>query len=188
MNCNDFQIDLLDARLAGRQFDFVMNDAAFQKIDGLVTRGEIHSRVICRKATSQDFIFSIHSEGVVYVPCDRCLSDLELRIETTDELTVKLGDIYEDDGDVLTVPSSESLLDISLPIYEFIVLSMPIKRTHGPGKCDAAMMQEFSKHQAARSSREGDEDEDSTNVEDATTDSPVYDSRWEALAKLKNNH
>ena len=201
MKFNDFQIDLLDARLAGRQFDFVMNDAVFQQIDGLVTKGEVHAQVTCTKATSHEFIFSIHSEGVVCVPCDRCLADLELRIETTDELTVRLGDTYEDDGDVLTVPSNEAQFDLSLPIYEFIVLNMPIKRTHGPGKCDAAMMQEYSKHQAARSSREGGEDEDSTNEPDALTDdssdtdfssdaaaeTPVYDSRWEALAQLKNN-
>ena len=185
MKLNDFLIDLLDARLAGRQFDFVMNDAVFQQIDGLVTKGEVHAQVTCTKATSQEFIFSIHSEGVVCVPCDRCLSDLDLRIETTDQLTVRLGDTYEDDGDVLTVPSNEAQFDISLPIYEFIVLSMPIKRTHGPGKCDSAMMQEFSKHQAARSSREGEEDEDSTDDTFAPADSQVHDSRWDALKNFK---
>ena len=176
MERNPLTIDLLDARLEGSEYDFVVDDAAFQKIDGLVTKGNIQSHVVCKKARPSGFVFEIHSEGTVCVPCDRCLADVELRIDTTDELTVRLGDTYEDDGDVLTVPEREGLLDISLPIYEFVVLSMPIRRIHEPGKCDNAMMEVFDDHQAARSSREGGEADDSERP---------GDSRWDALKQIK---
>jgi len=55
---------------------------------------------------------------------------------------------------------------------------MPITCTHEPGKCDEAMMQELSKHQAARSSQEDDDDYDSN------ADGDVVDERWAALKKL----
>ena len=176
MERNEFQIDLLDARIGGKEFDFVVDDAVFAKIDGLVTKGTVQAHVVCKKATQTGFLFEIHSEGQVCVPCDRCLADVELRIDTTDELTVRLGDTYEDDGDVVTVPEKEGLLDITLPIYEFVVLSMPIRRIHEPGKCDNAMMEVFDDHQAARSGREGEEDTDSAHP---------TDSRWDALKQIK---
>ena len=182
MKQNEFQIDLLDARLEGSQYDFVLDDAAFQQIDGLVTRGNVKAHVACTRVGQSGIQFQIHSEGVVYVPCDRCLADVELRIDTTDELTVRLGDTYEDDGDVVTVPQSEGLLDISLPIYEFVVLSMPLRRIHEPGKCDNAMMEVFDEHQAARSSREDAQDDDS-NPDDVATD-----SRWDALKNIQFNN
>ncbi|MCR4613707.1 MAG: DUF177 domain-containing protein [Bacteroidaceae bacterium] len=176
MERHPLTIDLLDSRLEGRVFDFEMNDADFQKIDGLVTKGTIHANVVCKKAGQTAYVFQIHSKGEVCVPCDRCLADVELRIDTTDELTVRLGDTYEDNGDVLTVPEKDGLLDITLPIYEFVVLSMPIRRIHEPGKCDNAMMEVFDDHQAARSGREGEEGTDSAQT---------TDSRWDALKQIK---
>ena len=176
MKRSKFQIDLLDAQLEGKEFDFLFDDAAFQEIDGLVTKGNILAHVVCTRASQTGFLFCVRCEGTVCVPCDRCLADVELRIDTTDELTVRLGDIYEDDGDVVTVPETEGLLDISLPIYEFVVLSMPIRRIHEPGKCDNAMMEVFDDHQAVRSGREGEEDTDSVHP---------TDSRWDALKQIK---
>ena len=168
-----FEIDLFDSRLAGKRFEFDIDDAVFAEIDGLIQRGHVHSTIECLTA-GQTFRFRIHSSGTVVVPCDRCLADLDLRVETTDDLQVALGDSYDDDGEVLTVPEKEGLLDVSLPIYEFIVLSMPISHVHEPGMCDEAIMEEISKHQAARSSRE-----------DADDDSAPTDSRWDALRDLK---
>ena len=176
MKRSKFQIDLLDAQLEGKEFDFLLDDAAFREIDGLVTRGNVLAHVVCSKASQAGFLFHVRCEGTVCVPCDRCLADVKLRIDTKDELRVQMGDTYEDDGDVLTVPEAEGLLDISLPIYEFVVLSMPIRRIHEPGKCDNAMMEVFDDHQAARSGREGEEDDDSTRS---------TDSRWDALKQLK---
>ena len=138
--------------------------------------------------------FQIHSVGTVIVPCDRCLSDLELRIETTDNLDVKLGDEYADDGDCVVVPETEGYLDLAQFIYEFIVLSMPLACCHEPGKCDDAMMQELSRYQSTRSGGEDGENEDSED-NDADSDTSESggedsvepaDSRWAALKDLKN--
>lgn len=185
-----YKIDLLSSGLGGKTFEYEIGDDFFASIDGLIHRGSIHTTAVCLSAGSV-YKFQIHSVGIVVVPCDRCLSDLELRIETTDNLDVKLGDEYADDGDCVVVPEAEGYLDLAQFIYEFLVLSMPLACCHEPGKCDDAMMRELSQHQFTRSEGEDDEQADS-NSSDAPdvskgedSDEPV-DSRWAALKKLKD--
>lgn len=188
-----FKIDLLSSQLEGKAFQYEINDDFFAQIDGLIQRGNVQTDVKCLSAGAV-YRFQIHSVGTIIVPCDRCLSDLELRIETTDILSVKLGDEYADDGDCVIVSEAEGYLDLARYIYEFIALSMPIACCHEPGKCDDAMMQKLSRHQSTRSRGEDEEDADSENNSDNSDEhlsggedsvEPV-DSRWEALKKLKD--
>ena len=184
-----YKIDLLSSGLEGKTFEYDLSDDFFAEMEGLVQRGSIHTTVACLSAGSV-YKFQIHSVGTIIVPCDRCLSDLELRIETTDDLNVKLGDEYADEGDCVVVPEAEGYLDLAQFIYEFIALSMPLTCCHEPGKCDDAMMQELSRHQSTRSGIADDGQADSANgdVQDESmgedSDEPV-DSRWAALKQFK---
>lgn len=173
-----YKVDLLSSQLNNSVLSFDEGDTFFADIDGLINRGTIHTTVKCM-CTGTMYKFNIHSEGYVIVPCDVCLADLELRIDTTDELVVKLGDEYSDEGDCVIVPEAEGYIDLAQYIYEFIALSMPITCSHEPGKCDESMMEELSKHQAARSSYDDEESEDSEESE------PI-DERWLALKNLIN--
>lgn len=185
-----FKIDLLSHGLEGKTFEYDIDDAFFRQIDGLIQRGKLHSTVTCKGANTI-YKFQIQSVGTVIVPCDRCMSDLELRIETTDVLNVKLGDEYADEGDCVVVPEAEGRIDLAQFIYEFIVLSMPIVCCHEPGKCDDAMMHELSRHQSTRSGGEGTEHDDSLSsglhsaIKGEDSDEPV-DARWAALKQLKD--
>lgn len=177
-----YKVDLLRHDLKGKAFEWDINDDFFAEIDGLVKRGDIHVTVTCVSAGTI-YKFIIHSVGTVIVPCDRCLADLELRIDTEDELAVKLGEDYDDEGECVVVPEAEGYVDLAQFIYEFIALSMPITCQHEPGQCDDTMMQTLSAHQAARSSYEDGEEDDDENANNG----PV-DERWAALAKLKSQN
>lgn len=183
-----YKIDLLRSALKDEHLQFDLDDDFFAAIDGLIQRGNITTEVDC-KNTGSMFKFMIHSKGIIIVPCDRCLADLELRIDTTDELVVKLGEEYSDEGDCVIVPEAEGCIDLAQFIYEFIALSMPITCCHEPGKCDDSMMQELSKHQTTRSGQEDDESEDSNSVADIDGDDNSSDDdidpRWAALKNLK---
>lgn len=181
-----YKIDLLGS-FKDEHLQFDLDDDFFAAIDGLVQRGTIKTDVDC-KNTGSMYKFNIHSEGIVIVPCDRCLADLELRIDTTDELVVKLGEEYSDDGDCVVVPEAEGYVDLAQFIYEFIALSMPITCTHEPGKCDDSMMLELSKHQTTRSGQEDEDGEDSMDVADNNdddSDDENIDPRWAALKNLR---
>ena len=61
---DDYNIDLLDSNLAGKTFEFQVNDAVFEAIDGLIDRGNVKSVVKCTSTSQGLFRFCIHSEGV----------------------------------------------------------------------------------------------------------------------------
>ena len=185
---SEFQIDLLDANLEGSVRAYTLDDAWFAAIDGLIQHGAVQTEVRCTRASAVGYDFTIHSEGTVVAACDRCLADIELRIDTTDRLTVRLGDDYADDGDVLTVPEQEGLLDVAQPIYEFIALSMPLQLVHEPGMCDESMVRTIAQYQPARSSEADGETDgpDSSETPRDAADTPV-DARWNALKDLVND-
>ena len=151
--------------------DFDLEDAYFDDLDDSeLEHGLLHVSVSIRKATGF-FEFLFHTEGTVTVTCDRCLDDMEQPIGADNLLTVKFGTVYSEEDDVITVPEDEGILDLSWIIYEFIVLAIPIKHVHAPGKCNLAMSQVLEELSADRSS-------------DEASDQPI-DPRWSELLKLK---
>lgn len=167
-----FKIDLKKQKDEVRTFDFDLDNLFFSALDGSeVKQGALHASVSIRKMTGfYELLF--HAEGTVTVTCDRCLDDMSQPIETDNRLVVKLGAAYSEEDDVITVSEDEGILDVSWLIYEFIVLAIPIKHVHAPGKCNPAMSQVLEELSADRSS-----DEES---------SPAVDPRWSALLKLKD--
>lgn len=149
-----YKVDLLSPQLQGSKFMWHVDDDFFAEIEGLIRRGSLDVKAEC-VSVGATIKFLISSVGSVIVPCDRCLADLELRIETSDELNVQLGAEHDDTGDCVIVPEAEGYINLAQYIYEFIALSMPITSTHEPGKCDETMMRTLSTYQSARS---GDED------------------------------
>ena len=150
---------------------FDLDDTYFEALDGAdVKRGSLHVSVSIRKATGF-FELQFHTVGTVVVPCDRCLDDMDLPVETSNRLIVKFGSEYSEEDDIIVVPEDEGILDTSWIIYEFVALVIPIRHVHAPGKCNPAMTKALEELSADRSS-----DEES---------SQAVDPRWEALLKLK---
>ena len=166
-----YKIDLKGLKEDVSVRDFDLNDDFFKALDGSqLEHGTLHVSVSIRK-TSGFFEFQFHTEGTVTVTCDRCLDDMEQSIETDNALTVKLGDTYSEDDDTVTIDENEGILDMAWYIYEFIMLAIPIKHVHAPGKCNSAMTQKLEELSGAvRSSEE---------------EAEVIDPRWEKLRKLK---
>lgn len=168
-----FKIDLKELKEDCKTFSFHLDDSYFKAIDAPdVMHGELDVEVNVQKVADM-FRFDIHTDGVVRIPCDICLEDMDQPIDADNHLVAKFGLEYNDDDEVIIVPEEEGILDMSWFIYEFIVLNIPIKHVHAPGKCNPAMIQMLHEHNAARSSEE---------EEEQTTD-----PRWDALKKLKDS-
>ena len=123
--------------------------------------------VIKRNGTEVDF----NIEGVVSVPCDICLDDMEQPICADNRLIVKFGKENSEDDELVVVREDDGVLDISWFLYESIVLNIPIKHVHAPGKCNRDMMNALEAHSATRS--------------DVESNSAV-DPRWSELLKIKD--
>ena len=123
---------------------------------------------IDRKGSLFEVTYNV--EGTVVVPCDICLDDMEQPVAGDNRLVVKFGKEYSEDDDLVTIDEDEGVLDVSWFIYETIVLNIPIKHVHAPGKCNRDMMKALEAHSATRSDVE---------IEDS------IDPRWSELLKIK---
>ena len=163
------KIDLKGLKDEETSLEFTLDDTYLEALDGAdVKKGSLHVSVSIRKATGF-FEFNFHTDGEIVIPCDRCLDDMTLPVDTDNCLIVKLGSVYSEEDDVIVVPENEGILDMAWLIYEFVALVIPIRHVHAPGKCNPAMTQALEELSSDRSS-----DEESSQ--------PI-DPRW---AKLKD--
>jgi len=75
-------------------------------------------------------------DGTADVLCDRCGDDLKINIWDEYKLIIKLtfdesAQESEEDDDVVFLPKSETVIDISNWIYEYLLLSIPYQKIHG---------------------------------------------------------
>ena len=98
---------------AGRQFFEEFGDSGILDADITVTaRVSNHGLTIGVKAAIA---------GSVTVPCDRCLENLALPVDTSFEET------YTPESDIL---------DISQEVYDYVLTSLPMVRVHPEGECN----------------------------------------------------
>ena len=173
------------------KYEFVLDNLYFAHIDGPeVQKGKVNVTLTVKR-TSRAFELSFQTEGMVSVPCDRCLDDMELPISSSDKLMVKFGHEYAEEGDnLIVIPEEEGEINVAWFMYEFVALSIPMKHVHAPGKCNKAMSSKLKKH-TARSTEDGDEEyEDDSVEEDIAIDDDVpvaTDPRWDGLKGLLEN-
>ena len=101
---DSYKIDLKNMRTDVAEYQFALDDAFFEAVEGtLVKSGKADADLKIRESGGA-YVFTFHIKGTVHVPCDRCLDDMDVEIETERMLTVKLGDEYADEGDMMILP------------------------------------------------------------------------------------
>jgi uncharacterized metal-binding protein YceD (DUF177 family) len=173
-------------------YEFVLDNLYFTHIDGPeVQRGKVNVTLNVKR-TAGAFELNFQTEGIVYVPCDRCLDDMELSVTSTDKLRVKFGREYAEEKDnLIVIPEAEGAINVAWFMYEFIALSIPMKHVHAPGKCNKAMTGKLSKHLKTNANEdEGDDGFDmGGGMEmDADEGTEQMDPRWNELKKILDNN
>lgn len=82
------------------------------------------------KRTSGAYELEFQLKGEVEVSCDRCLEPMALPIDAQSTLKVVMGEEYIDDGDIVTVPEREGVVNVAWNIYEFAALQIPLRHVH----------------------------------------------------------
>ena len=135
-----FVINLIDQKASEAEYQWVVNDDFFKAVEATeVQRGHVEVRLTVHRSSGV-FELDFHLAGVLILPCDCCLEDMEQTIEADRRLKVKLGEEYDDDGEMVTVPYSEGKLDVAWHIYEFIALEIPLRHVHA--ECDGEETEE----------------------------------------------
>lgn len=177
-----FNIPLRGLSEGKHEFEYDLDNRFFALIDdgtADVKKGNLKV-LLSLKKTAVTFELNFDIKGAVQVPCDRCLDDISMDVETKNKLIVKFGKEYSEESDeIVIIPEEDGEINIAWFLYEFIVLSLPAKRVHPPGTCNKAMSSKLNKHRAK--STDDDSDDDSDEDESFDDDASFTDSRWDAL-------
>lgn len=157
------------------QFEYQIDDKFFELFDvSLVQKATVTVNVTFEKrSTLLALLFKL--KGTVELTCDRCLENYDQPIKQKAELFVKFGEAeFEEGDDVLWVSPDEHQINIAQVLYEYVILSIPIKHVHpddknGNSTCKEEMIEQINKYSCIEKEEEPDQ-------------------RWEELKKLKNNN
>ena len=162
-----YNVDLKNLSPGVHEFEYLLENKFFVDIDGTeVQKGKVKVHLTVKRS-SMMFEMNFQIEGVVVVPCDRCLDDMEIPIDTHNRLAVKFGKEYAEESDeVVVIPEEEGAINLAWFLYEFIALAVPMKHVHAPGKCNKAMSSKLKKHTARSSDETEDDFEDDMGGDD----------------------
>jgi uncharacterized protein len=169
-----FGINIVGLSFAKHEFDFDLGSGFFKQygID-VVSEGSLQAQLeLDKHETFLEVTFKI--KGTLQLTCDRSLEDFAFPLNINEKLMYKYGDEdREISEDVLMIHRDTATLDVGQPMYEFIVLAVPMKKLHPRFQDEEENGEDVEGKLVYSSSSETPED-----------DSPV-DPRWEALKKLK---
>lgn len=173
-------------------YEFLLDNLFFADIDSPeVQKGKVTVTLNVKKA-AHAFELEFHTNGVVLVPCDRCLDEMEQPVSSSDKIYVKFGKEYaEEKNDVVIIPEEEGEINVAWFMYEFISLNVPMKHVHAPGKCNKAMMGKLSKHMKSSPEDEADDEIFESSVEEDMEEvetQEATDPRWDELKKILDNN
>jgi uncharacterized metal-binding protein YceD (DUF177 family) len=118
-------------------------------------------------------------QGSVPTTCDICDEDFDFAIDAAEEIIVKfVSEIPQDqaEAEILYLKHGETHVNVAMPIYEMLMLALPIRKTHpedenGVPSCDPKILELLDDLQEIE---EEEEEESSDN------------SIWAELKKLKD--
>lgn len=129
LKASDYKIEFNKLRMGSNTFEFILDDAFFQSIEGgVITGASVKVDLEMVKSENMyalDFIF----KGHVNSACDNCLNEILLPIESEFHLIMKLSETedYSDD-EIIYITKGLLEYDFSQYLYESTVLSIPQRR------------------------------------------------------------
>lgn len=174
-----YRIPFTGLKLGKHQFDFDIDEAFFKEFEySLVKNGKLKAKLELDKQETM-LILHFQIEGDIYQDCDVCLADFPNRIALEEREIVKFSNdelLENDTEEIILLTKNEHELDVSVLIYEYIMLAVPLfKRCNDEGNtqwCDLEMIEKLQ----------------SLSSPDENKEEDLADPRWEALKNIKNKN
>ena len=166
-----YELNFSGLKIGIHQFDYHIDGGFFSRFEASeIQNANIDVKVEMEKQETM-IILHFNLSGSVTTTCDRCLEPYTLEISTNAPLIIKYGDKFEEVSDkIIFIPPSMNALDISQYIYEYIILALPIQKTHskigGINGCNEKMI--------------------SYLTNDNNKNNDEIDPRWKILSELNN--
>jgi uncharacterized protein len=172
----EYNIPYVGLKVGVHTYEFEINDKFFSLFeDSPISKCDVKVKLEFDKKEAL-FVLNFFIDGKVMVECDRCLAPYEKEIFADYTCYVKFAedpDKLPEDDEVIYISRDESHIDVSQLIYEYIVLSLPIRKIpcRVPGedeRCNKEVLKFLQDSEAANEEQKGN------------------DPRWSALKKFKN--
>lgn len=182
---SQYKISLRSLPEGKSEYDYHLDDKFFVLIDSDsndIKKGDLNVKLVIQK-TANTFECNFIINGTVTVPCDRCLDDLKMEVGTKNRLIVKFGKEYSEESDeIVIIPEDDGEINIVWFLYEFIALSLPMKKVHPQGECNKTVSSKLRKYKIS-DTNDDDDDLDSDDIE-LMDEETSTDSRWDTLKNI----
>ena len=170
---NVFLIPFIGLKLGKHQFEYQISKSFFEDFDFDEFEDSLVKVNVVLEKKSTIMELSFKHKGTVNVPCDLTGEMFDLPIKGKIKVVVQFGEQFNNDNEeLLILPHGEHQIDIKQYIYEMIVLSVPLKKTH-PGIKDGTL-----KTPALDKLKELSLKDQKQSIEEE------IDPRWDKLKKL----
>lgn len=162
---SQYKVELASLADGKHEQDFECGTEFFrnmEKPEVLSSDVKVHLDLV-KKNEAYDCTFTCR--GKLEIPCDRCLDPMDHDVDTVWHVTVKYGESYDETDDLLVIPYSDTNLNVAYMLADTILLTIPLRHVHAPGKCNRAMAAVLHKHNA-----DGDELPEEIADEDSETE------------------
>jgi uncharacterized metal-binding protein YceD (DUF177 family) len=166
-----FKIPFKGLRLGTHEYNWEVGKPFFEAIENTDVHDCKLNVDLVLKKQERMMILSFTITGTIEVSCDRCLDHFDLPLNIREDYYVKYGDSYREESDqVLIIPDSTYQLDVSVLIFDYVTLAIPIRKVHpedpeGKTKCNVKTL----------------------NTLENLREKHGTDPRWDALKKLKQD-
>ncbi len=174
LTLSEFQISYIGLALGEHEYSYIIENSFFDYYkESDIKAGRVECDLLLEKKSDM-LVLDFSFRGFVDAICDRCMGEYPQNISSKKRLIIKFGGKYQEQSDeIIIIPESQQDINVSQYIYEFIHLSLPVKRLHPGGtgdrmNCDKDVIEKLNNYKVSEK-----EKKDST------------DPRWDKLRKLK---
>lgn len=188
-----FVIQFVGLKLGTHFYDFDINQSFFEGVDNtLIEDATVHATLaLDKKETMMIAEFSV--SGTVLSTCDRCNDLMEIPVENKQRIIYKYGTEDSDDENLIVIHPEAYEINVSEPLYELLVLALPLRKIHDEGGCNEEVMKLYNQYivNAEEPDEDWDDEDwdddeddwDDEDEEDIDEDKPI-DPRWSQLKNL----
>lgn len=171
---DEFRLRIAGISLGNHKFSITCDELFFEISNISELQGGCLQLQIDMENQEKMLNLHFHIQGNVVAPCDRCLDPVEIPLEFTEQLVVKLVEQPDEslnEDNLWFIDENEYALDVFHFVYEIIRLALPIKITHpddeqGNSTCNPEILK---------------------ILENLSLKESQIDPRWEALKQIKQD-
>ncbi len=123
---DSFTIPVKGLKNGIHRYEFELDTSFFQAINEESTLQPSLTAVVDLDKRDSMYILDMKISGNVQADCDRCLNPIPVIVDGAHRLYIKRG-IGEDEADIVYLEQFEDQLNIAKYVYDFAMLSLPIK-------------------------------------------------------------